>query len=260
MNLSGVDMSKRKLIMMVGVPMSGKDHWIREHFNEVKGLEGVLIEKSTQSEFEYVSSDDIISEKAESWEYDRVNERPLYDEKSGCVHYQNALTYGDWHPKKKPVSDLYQAAKETFLLGVQFAIEDSKNILVNRTNTTVKERAEILDLLEKSGKAEEYDIEIQVARPRTGVIIQRWQQDNPKQIPNFVIASKLEGFEKPTRSEHELMKKASIQRIPVPSTAQHIVADNPESEKYAESDVVKSEWLEDASPIKKATSTGLPGK
>ncbi len=188
------DFNKPKFIMMVGVPMSGKDSWIGQNF-DFQGTSsadlGLYKRKSDGATFNVISTDnEVYTVGCKHCVTSDLQGRDEY------VRYQDVMTYDDWHPKDKPVSDLYREAIDEVDKKLDEAIAAGKNILFNRTNTTQQERAAVIEKL-----GDKYDVEAVVMVPSSEEIASRYERSNPKEIPGFVMASKMKKFEMPTKEE-----------------------------------------------------------
>jgi predicted kinase len=94
---------------------------------------------------------------------------------------------------------------------IKKSVLENKNILVDRTNLTVKSRKKILDLIPKNYKK----IAIVIECPDEEIYNKRLNSRSGKTIPSSVVESMKKSFEFPTHSEgfHTILTINSIKNL-----------------------------------------------
>jgi len=150
------------LIMLVGLPGSGKSTWINKDLSEFENLFG---------EFAVISTDNYIEEKAK----------------------QEGKTYSEVFTKY-----IDEATREMNVT-IAKAIRENKNIIWDQTNTTVKSRKGKLSKIPNSYNkiAVVFHVPMETLKKR----LEKRAAETGKIIPDHVMKSMNDSFEIPTKDE-----------------------------------------------------------
>lgn len=156
-----------ELIMLVGLPASGKSTYVRQ-----------LLDKFPEKNYIVLSTDDILT----SWgEAEGLNYTQAYHKFS------------------------FKKAQSIFNSQLKQAINDRRNIIVDKTSLTIKSRNKTLSKIPSDYKTKAIVFEVTIEELKSRIDIRA--KETGKKIPEKVLAQMIDSYQPPSRSEFDELKR-----------------------------------------------------